>query len=51
MQESKYIFRVYHLEIFICAILAHTKWEAIERAMHQTEWRYERRNLSAKKVW
>lgn len=51
MRENQYTFRVYHGTELLCFIVAHTKWEAVEKAMSQTGWRYDRRKLIAKKVW
>jgi hypothetical protein len=50
MTENQYTFRVCHGKELLCFIVAHTKWEAVERAMFQTGWRYDRKKINAKKV-
>jgi len=51
MMESSHLFHVYHNGILVARVSAGTRWEAIERAMHQTNWQHDRAKLIAKKVW
>jgi hypothetical protein len=51
MMESNYLWNVYHKGMMVARVSAGTKWEAIERAMHQTNWQHDRAKLIAKKVW
>lgn len=30
--ENQYYFKVFYAQSFLCSIVAHTKWEAIDRA-------------------
>jgi len=47
MQERQYTFKVYHLKQYLFPIVAHTKWEAVEKAMFQTGWKFNRKNIRA----
>lgn len=45
--ERTYNFKIYYTNQYLFAIVAHTKWEAIDRAMSRTECKFNRKNISA----
>lgn len=51
MRESMYVFNVMYNGKCIMTISAHTKWEAINKAMYKTNWKYNRSKVTAKKMF
>jgi hypothetical protein len=52
--ENQYCFRVYHLKYSICLVVAHTKWEAIDKAYYKfigDGMELDRKNMKAKKLY
>lgn len=52
--ENQYCFRVFHMEHSICLVVAHTKWEAIDKAYYKFTadgMELDRKKMKAKKLY
>ncbi len=52
--ESQHYFKIYYAQAFVCSVVAHTKWEAIDRAFYKFIGdcpHLERTKFKAKKVY
>jgi hypothetical protein len=52
--ESQHYFKIYYAQAFVCSVVAHTKWEAIDRAFYKFIGdcpHLERAKFKAKKVY